>query len=113
MSSVSGTCLALGVAAVFAAACDQDDKAAASGAGRDTAPTAAAVEKAAATDESGMPKGQEGEVHCLGIHECKGQSECHIAGGHACAGMNDCKGKGWINVSRSECAAKGGKVVDG
>lgn len=50
-------------------------------------------------------------VKCLGIHECKGQSQCGVEGGHGCAGQNDCKGKGWIKVSQAECDAKGGKVL--
>jgi uncharacterized membrane protein len=50
-------------------------------------------------------------VKCLGIHECKGQSQCGVEGGHACAGQNDCKGKGWIQVSKVECDAKGGTVL--
>ena len=52
-------------------------------------------------------------VQCLGIHECKGKSACHVAGGHACAGQNACKGKGWISVPRAECTARGGKVLAG
>jgi uncharacterized membrane protein len=50
-------------------------------------------------------------VKCLGIHECKGQSQCGVEGGHACAGQNDCKGKGWIKVSKGECEQKGGTVL--
>jgi uncharacterized membrane protein len=50
-------------------------------------------------------------VKCLGIHACKGQSQCGVEGGHACAGQNDCKGKGWIKVSKEECDAKGGTVL--
>jgi uncharacterized membrane protein len=49
-------------------------------------------------------------VKCLGIHECKGQSQCGVEGGHACAGQNECKGKGWIKVAPAECDAKGGTV---
>ena len=60
-----------------------------------------------------VDKASEGNVHCLGIHECKGKSACHVAGGHACAGQNECKGKGWIDVPRADCAARGGKILEG
>jgi uncharacterized membrane protein len=50
-------------------------------------------------------------VKCMGIHACKGQSQCGVPGGHSCAGLNDCKGKGWIKVSEAECAEKGGTVL--
>ena len=86
-----GTYLALGVAALFASAC----------------------EKTPTPEPASMPVPLPGQVQCLGIHECKGQSACHVAGGHACAGLNSCKGKGWIAVTRAECDAKGGKVQDG
>jgi hypothetical protein len=59
-----------------------------------------------------LPKQTGDSVQCLGIHESKGKSACHVAGGHACAGQNECKGKGWISVPRAECAARGGKVLE-
>lgn len=63
------------------------------------------------TPEAAAPSGVSAEpVKCLGIHECKGQSQCGVADGHACAGQNECKGKGWIKVPAEECAAKGGTV---
>lgn len=51
-------------------------------------------------------------IHCLGINECKGKSECAVDGAHSCSGSNDCKGKGWISVSMKECTDKSGKVVN-
>ena len=51
-------------------------------------------------------------VHCAGINACKGQGECSGAG-HGCAGKNACKGQGWVELSKAECAQKGGKVVEG
>ena len=51
------------------------------------------------------------EVKCMGIHECKGKSQCGVEGGHSCAGQNECKGKGWVKVSKAECNAKGGTVL--
>ncbi|MDZ4662686.1 MAG: hypothetical protein SGJ18_13820 [Pseudomonadota bacterium] len=51
-------------------------------------------------------------VHCLGINDCKGKSECNVKGAHTCSGANDCKGKGWISVSMKECTDKKGKIVE-
>ena len=85
--------LAISVAALFVAACQQKSAA--------DAP-AMKIENATGDD-----------VHCLGIHECKGKSACHVLGSHTCAGQNDCKGKGWIDVPRAECSARGGKVLEG
>ena len=49
-------------------------------------------------------------VKCSGINSCKGSSACATATS-ACKGQNSCKGKGWIKTSKSNCAAKGGKVI--
>ena len=49
------------------------------------------------------PAAKMASVKCSGVNSCKGTS--------ACAGHNSCKGKGWIKTSKSECAAKGGKVI--
>ena len=89
----------MSAAALFAAACEKNS---ASGSAEPT--TTKAME--------GAPSPKQGTVPCLGIHECKGKSACHVVGSHACAGQNACKGKGWIEVPQSECDAKGGKVVD-
>jgi hypothetical protein len=108
MQSTNGACLVLSVAALFAAACE-----------RKSADPAAAGAAPASTEASGAAKSMpappepgSGNVQCLGIHECKGKSACHVLGSHACAGQNACKGKGWINVPTAECQAKGGKVID-
>jgi hypothetical protein len=50
------------------------------------------------------------KVHCLGINACKGKSECGVEGGHGCAGHNACKGKGWVTLTRKECADQKGTV---
>lgn len=55
---------------------------------------------------------KEATVHCSGINACKGKAECKTAH-NACAGQNACKGKGHIRVTKEECDAKGGKVVEG
>jgi len=49
-------------------------------------------------------------VHCAGLNSCKGQSACKTAN-NACKGQNSCKGQGFVDVSASECSAKGGKVM--
>ena len=104
MNNTVGTCLALSVAALFAAACDKTESS-----------TKAAGEASKASGETTattMPALEQGKVQCLGIHECKGKSACHVIGAHACAGQNECKGKGWIQVPAAECEAKGGKILD-
>jgi hypothetical protein len=101
MQNTSGACLAMTVAALFVSACERD-------AGK--APSAGASDTV-----KGMPAppaAGSGDVQCLGIHECKGKSACHVVGDHACAAQNTCKGKGWISVPAAECQARGGKVVD-
>ena len=45
---------------------------------------------------------------CYGVNDCKGQSGCKTA--HSdCKGHNDCKGKGWVSMTDTECAEKGGE----
>ena len=103
MNNPLGTCLALSVAALFAS-CDKNESSS-KGAGEASKPGG----EAATTT---MPALEQGKVQCLGIHECKGKSACHVIGAHACAGQNECKGKGWIQVPAAECEAKGGKILD-
>lgn len=93
-----GTWLAVSAATLFSLACQKSDE-----------PDPGSAGAAAAA----MPKPGPDQVHCLGVHECKGKSDCHIAGGHACAGQNECKGKGWIALTRAECEQRGGKIIDG
>ncbi len=54
-----------------------------------------------------------GQIKCMGVHACNGQSQCAVPGEHYCAGHNDCKGKGWIKATPAECQQKGGhKLVE-
>src|SRR5690606_15123864 len=101
-----GSCLAMSVAALFASGCEKEGAqgSAAPGAEPRAAQPMETMEKARSATGATVP--------CLGIHECKGKSACHVAGGHACAGQNECKGKGWIQVPPAECEAKGGKILD-
>lgn len=95
--------LAMSVAALFIAAC----KGGASEASPSSGPAGTAL---GSMPEPPAPNS--GNVQCLGIHECKGKSACHVIGSHACAGQNTCKGKGWISVPTEECKARGGKVLE-
>jgi hypothetical protein len=47
--------------------------------------------------------GDEAKIHCAGVNACKGQSACKSAN-NACKGQNSCKGKGFLEMSRKECA---------
>ena len=48
-------------------------------------------------------------VHCAGVNACKGMSSCKTAD-NSCAGQNSCKGKGWLYLSKSDCAAAKAKM---
>ncbi len=43
--------------------------------------------------------------HCVGANACKGQGACKTAN-NACKGQNACKGKGFLAMTKEECAAK-------
>ena len=107
------TQLAVAAAALFASACQSSSSPTQSAEAEKTVTSGGSPEKSTPAKADTMPTAPEaGEVKCLGIHECKGKSACHVIGGHACAGQNDCKGKGWIVVPKEECDSKGGKVLD-
>ena len=55
-------------------------------------------------------KAMEAKVHCAGINSCKGQTACKSAS-NECKGQNSCKGKGFLSLSKPDCAAKGGSVI--
>lgn len=48
-------------------------------------------------------KANSADVHCYGVNACKGHTACATA-------SNKCKGMGWMPMSASDCAAKGGTV---
>ena len=54
-------------------------------------------------------KASEGKVECYGVNKCKGQGACG-GNGASCAGTNSCKGKGWIELTKEECAKRKGKT---
>lgn len=64
------------------------------------------------------PKGSSGaavsaddKVHCYGIHDCKGNSDCKTAE-HSCKGQNGCKGHGFKGMAAKACFEKGGTIGD-
>lgn len=61
-------------------------------------------------------------VMCYGVNSCKGHGTCagkvDACSGKSgceakatCAGQNSCKGKGFVKMSKKDCAEKGGKVA--
>jgi uncharacterized membrane protein len=50
------------------------------------------------------------KVKCYGINSCKGSGGCAGAG-HGCAGKNACKGQGFVETTKDDCTAKGGKLA--
>jgi len=46
--------------------------------------------------------------HCMGANSCKGTSACKTAS-NSCKGQNACKGQGFLEKSKADCAAAGGK----
>lgn len=83
------TLLAIGAAALIISGC-------ASGGNK------AAMEKSA--------EGGEMVVHCAGLNSCKGTSDCKTAE-NACKGHNACAGHGFLSMTKSDCQAKGGKII--
>lgn len=57
------------------------------------------------------PTASEAKVHCGGVNSCKGSSDCKTAQ-NACKGQNSCKGKGFLALTKAECTAKGGKIIE-
>jgi hypothetical protein len=50
-------------------------------------------------------------VHCTGVNSCKGQSACKSAN-NSCKGQNSCKGKGFLEMSKADCAAAKAKAKE-
>lgn len=64
------------------------------------------------------PKGSSGaavaasdKVHCYGVHECKGNSDCKTTES-SCKGTNACKGHGFKGMAAKACLDKGGTIGD-
>tara|TARA_R110002110_G_scaffold33533_1_gene114858 strand:- start:184907 stop:185161 length:255 start_codon:yes stop_codon:yes gene_type:complete len=73
------------------------------------AATAAALFASGCTTLCG--EAHEALVKCAGVNACKGSSECATPD-NSCKGRNGCKGTGWVYMTKSECMANGGSVVD-
>ena len=95
--------LAASAAALFLTACEKGSEG--------VTPDDASAADASPVDANPVAVGGEVDVHCFGINECKGQSACDVKDAHVCAGQNECAAKGWIVVSKADCAEKGGTEV--
>ncbi|MBA2592622.1 MAG: hypothetical protein H0U97_10370 [Gammaproteobacteria bacterium] len=73
--------------------------------------TAAAALFASGASLAQEQAGAEAKVHCSGVNACKGKSECKTAT-NSCKGENKCAGQGWMAMTKADCEAKGGKVVE-
>lgn len=68
---------------------------------------AADAKKASTDAKKESADAAKGECH--GVNSCKGTGECGGSDGSSCAGTNSCKGKGWITLTKAECAKRKGK----
>jgi hypothetical protein len=82
------------------------------------ASAAMAIALATAAQAAPAPTGSAGkaiaandDVHCYGLHSCKGNSDCKTAE-HDCKGMNACKGHGFKAMKAGECLKRGGTIGD-
>jgi len=77
--------------------------------------TGAALATAAAmlfgTAFVGTAAAADATVHCTGVNACKGHSACKSAN-NSCKGQNACKGKGFLEMSKADCAAAKAKAKD-
>ncbi len=60
---------------------------------------------------SGMAIGANDKVHCYGVHDCKGNSDCKTTDS-ACKGQNGCKGNGFKALTAKACLAADGTIAD-
>ncbi len=60
---------------------------------------------------SGKAIGANDQVHCYGVHSCKGQADCATSE-NACKGQNECKGHGFKAMAAGECLTAGGVIGD-
>jgi hypothetical protein len=86
--------------------------------GASIAAAAAALALSGAVFAADAPKGSKGmavgasdKVHCYGLHECKGNSDCATAE-HSCKGQNGCKGHGFKAAAAKDCLTQGGVIGD-
>ncbi len=60
---------------------------------------------------NGLAIGANDKVHCYGVHDCKGNSDCKTTDS-ACKGQNGCKGHGFKAISAKACLAADGTIAD-
>ena len=73
--------------------------------------SAAAFAASPPAGSSGMAIAAGDKVHCYGVHDCKGNSDCKTAD-HSCKGQNACKGHGFKGMAAAECLSKKGTIGD-
>jgi len=74
--------------------------------GAKIAMAAAALVVSGTLATSAVAAGTEGK--CYGVNGCKGQSACKTAK-NDCKGHNACKGQGFLVMTDTKCAEKGGE----
>lgn len=60
---------------------------------------------------SGLAVAASDKVHCYGVHECKGNSDCKTSES-SCKGQNACKGHGFKASTAKACFESGGTIGD-
>jgi predicted small lipoprotein YifL len=93
---------ALSAAALFLGGCGKDKGPTSTPETTKAAPTADANPDAEAAADPNKKQ------RCYGVNECAGQTACDVTGKWDCGGNNDCCGKGWLQLTKAECDAKGG-----
>jgi hypothetical protein len=73
--------------------------------------SSAAFSAEAPAGSAGAAVGASDKVHCYGVHNCKGNSDCKTAE-HGCKGQNSCKGHGFKGMDAKACLSKGGTIGD-
>ena len=72
---------------------------------------AAAAAALFASGCSSICPGEPALVKCAGVNSCKGSSSCATPS-NSCKGHNKCQSQGWTWMSKSDCVAHGGTVMD-
>jgi uncharacterized membrane protein len=73
--------------------------------------SAAAFAAAPPAGSSGAAVAASDKVHCYGVHDCKGNSDCKTTES-SCKGTNACKGHGFKGMAAKACLDKGGVIGD-
>jgi uncharacterized membrane protein len=73
--------------------------------------TASAFAATPPAGSTGLAVAASDKVHCYGVHECKGNSDCATAE-NSCKGQNGCKGHGFKALQAKQCLVDGGVIGD-